>query len=77
MIDNASLIIEQMAVDLNGSHKDAFLAFMYKHDIYDPEDLLEVISPILREKIKQEFRAKNYFNNESENSKQENLEDLF
>lgn len=76
MTDNASLVIEKMAVEL-GSHKDAFLAFMYKHEIPDPEDLLEVISPILKEKIKQEFRAKNYFDKDSEFAKQESLEDLF
>jgi hypothetical protein len=76
MIDNASLLIEELKLK-TGSYKDAFLLLMEKQDIHDPEDLLEVISPILYAKIKQEFRDLNHFGPDSPHKKESNLEEFF
>jgi hypothetical protein len=75
MIDNVSLQIEELAA-LRGSYIEAFFEFMGNSNIHDPEDLLEIISPILYEKIKQEFKNANYFPKGSVNEKQDNLCDF-
>lgn len=80
MIDNTSLLIEELQLklkkedpDSKTTYKDAFLLFMNKNEIYDPEDLLEVIDKILYAKIKQELIDCNNI----PHLKQNNLEDFF
>ncbi len=59
MIDNTTLQIEELKL-LRGSYKEAVIEFCGKHDIYDYEDLIEALSPILVDKIKQEYIRDNY-----------------
>ena len=59
MLDNVTLKIEEMKVE-HGSYIDAMLAFSKEFEIYDFEDILEVLHPNLRGKIKQEFIDKNH-----------------
>ena len=80
MIDNASLLIEELQIKLKKedpscvtTYKDAFLYFMNKQEIYDPIDLWEVIEPILKAKIRQEFIDTNNI----PSLKQNNLSDFF
>jgi hypothetical protein len=83
MIDNVTLAIEALALKLKtdqiapsiSPYKDAFILFMNEQHIYDPEDILEVIDPILIAKINQEFRSTNNFSKESPYAKQESLFD--
>ena len=82
-MDNVTLTIEKLAIKLKNDlvassispYKDAFIMFMKEQNIYDPEDILEVIDPILVTKIKQEFRNTNNFSKDSEFAKQESLLD--
>jgi hypothetical protein len=74
MIDNASLAIEQLKV-LRGSYIEAVVEFCGTQEIYDYEDLLEVLNPILKAKITQEFIDKKYFGKGSAFYKKRNLID--
>lgn len=68
-MDNTSLQIEKLAREMN-SHKDALIYFVetYLPDC-DFEDILPTLHPNLIEKIKQEFREKNYFSKDSPHCK--------
>lgn len=59
MLDQTSTKIEELYIE-TGSYIDAVILFAERFGIYDYEDILEVIHPILKEKIKQEFIKKNY-----------------
>lgn len=60
MLDQTTIKIEELYTE-TGSYIEAFLEFAEKFQIYDYEDILAVINPILHEKIKQEFIDKNFF----------------
>lgn len=75
MIDNVSSQIEELAA-LRESYRDAFFEFMENHNIYDPEDLYEILNPILKAKIKQEFIDANVFPKGSVYCKKSNLTDF-
>jgi hypothetical protein len=83
MIDNVTLAIENLVVKLKtdqiapstSPYKDAFMLFMKEQQIYDPEDILEVIDPILIAKIKQEYINTNNFSKDSQYAKQSSLFD--
>ena len=62
MLDPTTSKIEELYLE-TGSYIDAFLEFAKRFEIYDYEDILSVINPILHEKIKQEFITKNFFPN--------------
>lgn len=59
MIDNVSLQIEESAYKHN-SYITAIIEFCEQNDIYDYEDLLEVLDKSIIPKIKQEFIDKKY-----------------
>jgi hypothetical protein len=59
-LDQTTLQIEKLYLE-TGSYRDAFLEFAARFEIYDYEDILKVINPILYEKIKQEFIDNNCF----------------
>lgn len=56
---NESLMIEQLKLQ-TGTYVHAFLEFCEKNYIYDCEDLLEILDPIIVSKIRQEFIDGNY-----------------
>ena len=60
MLDPTTLKIEELYQE-TGSYIEAFIEFTNKFQIYDYEDVLSIINPILHEKIEQEFIDKNYF----------------
>ena len=60
MLDPTTIKIEELYQE-TGSYIEAFIEFTNKFQIYDYEDVLAVINPILHEKIKQEFKDKNFF----------------
>ena len=60
MLDPTTLKIEELYQE-TGSYIEAFIEFTNKFQIYDYEDVLSIINPILHEKIEQEFIEKNYF----------------
>ena len=60
MLDNTSLTIEKMAAENNGSYIEACTIFAEKFGFHDFEDLIEVLHPLLIQKIRQEFIDKNY-----------------
>ena len=60
MLDQTTTKIEELYQE-TGSYIDAFLEFAHQFEVYDYEDILSVINPILYEKIKQEFIEKNFF----------------
>lgn len=60
MLDPTTVKIEELYQE-TGSYIEAFIEFTNKFQIYDYEDVLAVINPILHEKIKQEFIDKNFF----------------
>jgi hypothetical protein len=60
MVANVTLSIENLYLE-TGSYKDALIEFADRFEIYDYEDILKVINPILIEKIKQEYIDLNYF----------------
>ena len=76
MIDNASLQIEELNL-LRGSYIEAIIEFQQKHEIPDIEDLWDIINPILKAKITQEFIDKNHFAKDSIHAKKNSLEYLF
>lgn len=57
-IDNLTLDIEKRALEHGYIH--AIINFCEEKRIYDYEDVLQLLHPILKEKIKQEFIDKNY-----------------
>jgi len=59
MLDNLSLKIEELAAK-EGSYIDAMTIFTEKMEYYDFEDLIEVLHPLVVQKIKQEFINKKY-----------------
>lgn len=60
MLDPTTIKIEELYQE-TGSYIEAFIEFTNKFQIYDYEDVLSIINPILHEKIKQEFIDKNFF----------------
>lgn len=60
MLDPTTVKIEELYQE-TGSYIEAFIEFADKLQIYDYEDVLAIINPILHEKIKQEFIDKNFF----------------
>jgi hypothetical protein len=75
-IDNTSLQIEDLKLK-TGSYRDAFFEVMMKHNMYDPEDLWEVLHPIVKEHIKQEFIDANMFGSDSPFKKRNDLSAFF
>ncbi len=73
MIDQVTIKIEEIYLE-TGSYIDAIIEFANKFNIQDYEDILEVVNPILKEKIKQEFIDKNYF---PDKKKQTSITDFF
>jgi len=59
MIDNLSLRIEELAAK-EGSYIEAMLIFTEKFGYQDYEEVLEVLHPLVLQKIKQEFISKKY-----------------
>lgn len=82
-MDNVTLAIEHLALKLKNDniapsispYKDAFILFMKEQNIHDPEDILEIIDPILITKLSNEFRTTNNFSKDSIFAKQESLFD--
>jgi len=60
MIDALSLEIEKSALRCNGSYIEAVIGYCEKNDIYDYEDVIESLDPILVDKIRAEFINKKY-----------------
>lgn len=61
MLDGLSLIIENMAQANGGSYIDAVLEYQELNEIPDVEDITESLHPHILEKLKTEFKQKNYF----------------
>jgi uncharacterized protein (DUF4213/DUF364 family) len=57
-IDNLSLDIERRALTVG--YINAFIEFCEEKEKDDYEDVLEMLHPILKDKIKQEFIEKNF-----------------
>lgn len=60
MLDATSLAIEKLAQENAGSYIDACTIFAEKFGFNDFEDLIEILHPLLIQKIRQEFIDKNY-----------------
>jgi hypothetical protein len=59
MLDALSVEIEQLAKE-NGSYIDAVLYFQAARKINDVEDIIEILHPIVVQRIKDEFIKKNF-----------------
>lgn len=59
MLDALSMEIERSAKE-KGSYIDAILEFQKSKDIDDVEDIVDILHPIVVEKIKIEFIKKNF-----------------
>lgn len=60
MLDPTTQKIEELKLEI-GNYREAFIEFAHRMEIYDYEELLEVINPLLVAKIKQEFINAKYF----------------
>jgi hypothetical protein len=76
MTNNTTILIEELYLK-HGSYREAFEIFRISKGIEDPEDLLEVIGPILYDKIKQEFIDNKVFAKDSPHYKRPNLTEFF
>ena len=67
MLDSVNIEIEELALKNDGSYIDAIIEFSEKKGINDVEDVLEMLHPIVYEKVKSEFIEKNYIKDKPRN----------
>ena len=61
MIDQFSQTIELLASENGGSYIEALIDFAHKNHIEEFEELVDLLHPIVKDKVKTEFISKNYF----------------
>lgn len=59
MADNVSMRIEELKLK-SGSYIEAVMEFCEQNNIYDFEDLIEILNPITVNNIRQEFIDRNF-----------------
>jgi hypothetical protein len=68
MLDKLNLEIEQRAYE-EGSYIEAIKSFCEDRNVLDFEDVVEVLHPIVLQKVKAEFYEKKFFRGEKPVSK--------